>query len=846
MSYTEEIKSVNLETPLKLNLRLQKQMLQQEFFNEEEKETQRIDEQDILGMANSGEIETAKRILIEKGGRNDDEELVLELLAILETYKSDISQKGYWNHVLSSRFPKNSIGRTIDGIKKSIAIKDWDSAEQACELIIGRDRGSFFANSIMARSNAAKGKWELSLEYWKKAKKSRKLNEEESFQAARSAYNCRMFQDVIDILFEERNHTFGSVKSGELIVRSYYNLMMNEMTIDSARRLLDIEPKNTIGLRHYARSLIRLGKLSEAIPIIETMRGNDPFSVETIESLIEVKLMMDKVEDANAIWEDFRKEIKRDVEGFFAALEIALRFNWRDVYLDLIAKEGREHENSSNFAEKIAQINLEVGDIGMAYKVLSEYKIELNKSAVGKRILEITDELNLNLSEINSMHESNGSVWITELVVRDILRNVGSRSKIRKGRKKCHLISSSIDRGGAERQVSITLKQLAKSREYECSLAVHRLRSTGKSGTYEEELREMRDSIIDMSRIQESDRNAIGNQIINDSNKLLGFLDPGVRKKVEELIIHFSKYRPDIVHAWQDETILTSCIAAALTKIPVIIGSARSLGPEEKTILHLRKRPYIKNCFKEIFSWDCHYLSTNSEAGKRSYANWIGMEEDNISVSENGVDFQGIESKMNLTIVKEKIHDFGFGEANKIIGGLFRLEAGKRPELWIEAFEEARKEDPSLRGIIIGGGRMEEAVNNWVKEANLDDFIKVVGQVEDVGSWLSVMDIFLFTSVAEGLPNVLIEAQGFGIPVVSTNVGGVPEIVIDGETGKIVNDATGLSLGDGIIELLNREDLDDISSLSRKSARERFSVTNMAVRTSEMYSCAIQLQQNSS
>ena len=122
--------------------------------------------------------------------------------------------------MLSSSFPKNNIGRTIDGIKKSIAIKDWDSAEKACELIIGRDRGSFFANSIMARSNAAKGKWELSLEYWKKAKKSRKLNEEESFQAARSAYNCRMFQDVIDILFEESNHTFGSVKSGELIVRS--------------------------------------------------------------------------------------------------------------------------------------------------------------------------------------------------------------------------------------------------------------------------------------------------------------------------------------------------------------------------------------------------------------------------------------------------------------------------------------------------------------------------------------------------------------------------------------------------------------------------------------------------
>ena len=211
----------------------------------------------------------------------------------------------------------------------------------------------------------------------------------------------------------------------------------------------------------------------------------------------------------------------------------------------------------------------------------------MNKSAVEKSFGDYR-RIKSESSDINSMHESNGSVWITELVVRDILRNVGSRSKIRKGRKKCHLISSSIDRGGAERQVSITLKQLAKSREYECSLAVHRLRSTGKSGTYEEELREMRDSIIDMSRIQESDRNSIGNQIINDSNKLLGFLDPGVRKKVEELIIHFSKYRPDIVTSRRLKlSYIVYC--SRINKIPVIIGSARSLGPEEKTILHLRR-----------------------------------------------------------------------------------------------------------------------------------------------------------------------------------------------------------------------------------------------------------------
>ncbi len=134
---------------------------------------------------------------------------------------------------------------------------------------------------------------------------------------------------------------------------------------------------------------------------------------------------------------------------------------------------------------------------------------------------------------------------------------------------------------------------------------------------------------------------------------------------------------------------------------------------------------------------------------------------------------------------------------------------------------------------------MEEAVIRWVQEANLEEDLKIIGQVEDVGSWLSIMDVFLFTSIAEGLPNVLIEAQGFGIPVVSTDVGGVSEIVFDGETGKLVDEATGETLGGCIIELLKRSDFEKISISSRNSARKRFSVESMAIRTSEMYSRAL-------
>jgi len=308
-----------------------------------------------------------------------------------------------------------------------------------------------------------------------------------------------------------------------------------------------------------------------------------------------------------------------------------------------------------------------------------------------------------------------------------------------------------------------------------------------------------------------------------------------------QLISHFASFQPDLVHAWQDETILTSCIAGALTGVPVVLGSARSLRPDEKTELHIRKRPYLRNCYREIFNYDCHNLSTNSIAGKNSYAEWIGMAQGNIIVNENGVDFDEIESRMNKAEIDQRLRDFGFSGENKIVGGIFRLEAGKRPKLWIEGFEEARQIDQSLRGVIVGGGRMEKSVREWVMESELGEFVKVVGEVSDVGSWLSIMDVFLFTSVTEGLPNVLIEAQGFGVPVVSTRVGGVSEVVIDGETGSLVDTASSELLGKAIIELFSDESFQETRLLAKKVARERFSVFEMASRTVEMYSRVLAL-----
>ena len=83
------------------------------------------------------------------------------------------------------------------------------------------------------------------------------------------------------------------------------------------------------------------------------------------------------------------------------------------------------------------------------------------------------------------------------------------------------------------------------------------------------------------------------------------------------------------------------------------------------------------------------------------------------------------------------------------------------------------------------GGWWNKFLNILSKKIS-ENKIHLIGQTRYVKSWLDRFDVFLLTSIVEGLPNVLIEAQAFGVPVITTNAGGASDTIIDGETGHIV------------------------------------------------------------
>ena len=132
-----------------------------------------------------------------------------------------------------------------------------------------------------------------------------------------------------------------------------------------------------------------------------------------------------------------------------------------------------------------------------------------------------------------------------------------------------------------------------------------------------------------------------------------------------------------------------------------------------------------------------------------------------------------------------------------VVGTVFRFVDVKRPEMWIEVAKRVHQElNGEVLFRLIGDGPRMESCKSIVNQLGLDDDFELLGFREDVLSQLNSFDVFLMTSSVEGLPNVLIEAQAMGVPVVTTDVGGALAdadlLLIDDERKVIVKNQTKL------------------------------------------------------
>jgi glycosyltransferase involved in cell wall biosynthesis len=128
----------------------------------------------------------------------------------------------------------------------------------------------------------------------------------------------------------------------------------------------------------------------------------------------------------------------------------------------------------------------------------------------------------------------------------------------------------------------------------------------------------------------------------------------------------------------------------------------------------------------------------------------------------------------------------GAAAGDVVVGSITNFKPQKAPLDFVEAARLARSRDPRLVFVIAGDGPLRGEVERAITRAELQGAIHVLGWRQDVPELLAAMDIFLLTSLFEGLPRVVLQAVAASVPVVATDTGGVAEVVSHGESGLLV------------------------------------------------------------
>jgi glycosyltransferase involved in cell wall biosynthesis len=105
---------------------------------------------------------------------------------------------------------------------------------------------------------------------------------------------------------------------------------------------------------------------------------------------------------------------------------------------------------------------------------------------------------------------------------------------------------------------------------------------------------------------------------------------------------------------------------------------------------------------------------------------------------------------------------------------------------WLEVFKQAAEQNPNLYGIIVGDGPLKDELLEYRKHLGLEDKVIMPGLQTEVKPWYSSMDVFMMTSVFEGLPIALLEAMSMECAVVTTDAGGIKQVIRDGTDGILV------------------------------------------------------------
>ncbi len=297
--------------------------------------------------------------------------------------------------------------------------------------------------------------------------------------------------------------------------------------------------------------------------------------------------------------------------------------------------------------------------------------------------------------------------------------------------------------------------------------------------------------------------------------------------------------QPDVIHAHDAHAVAGAALgmslargrASAVRQREAATGSIRARGltaliASRRVDFHIRRNAFSKWKYHQVDRFIC------ASGAIQAMLLHDGVRKDRTVVVHEGVDVERIAATSPLDLH----HAFQLPAGCPVVGNVGALVPHKGQLGLVDATAILVRDVPDARVLIVGEGELRGELERRIRHHHLEAHVILTGFRNDIPSLLRGLDLFVMSSVTEGLGTSVLDAMSAGVPVVGTRAGGIPESIVDGETGLLVPVRDPEALAQAMMRmLLDRGARHGFGEAGQRRAREQFSADRMVDETAAVY-----------
>lgn len=286
------------------------------------------------------------------------------------------------------------------------------------------------------------------------------------------------------------------------------------------------------------------------------------------------------------------------------------------------------------------------------------------------------------------------------------------------------------------------------------------------------------------------------------------------------------QYRPDIVHAHDPHAVAMAATAlsfGAVAPAPPLVASRR-------VDFRLAGNSFSRWKYRQV----AHFIAASGAI--RDILVRDGIPPAQVSVVHDGIDVARVQRWPSADLRTA----FWLPHGVPVAVNVGALVAHKGQKFLLDAWPLVMRDVPDAHLVILGEGELRRPLEHQVKELHLERAVRLPGFRDDVLSLVRSADLFVMSSVTEGLGSAVLDAMALGLAVVGTRAGGIPEAVVDGETGLLVAPGDARALAAAIARLLKDPLLRErLGHAGRVRVERHFGVDRLVEGTMAVYDAVV-------